>query len=447
MNILADELNSVLDCTIAGRLFSDLGRRLYFPQGIIAQSAEARKNARRANATIGMAYSGGKPLILSAIAESMPTLTAEEAVSYAPTAGIEKIRELWKSLMVQKNPSVDPENISLPAVIPGLTAGLSYAADLFLDKGEAIIASDPCWDNYSLIFTERREAVLREIPFFGASPDDGAFLRGLDMEFIGRTIQKSAETGVLRLIFNFPNNPSGYSPTRPEAEELAGHILKAAEGGADVLVICDDAYFGLFYEEDTHRESLFGRFASLHEKVLAVKIDGPIKEDYAWGLRMGFITFGSRGLKAEHYEALEKKLMGAVRSSVSCANTPAQHLILKAMEDPRTAAEKEEYYGILRGRYRAVKDFIGKKTGHPLLRVLPFNSGYFMSFRCLGISAETLRRELLAKHGIGAIALGSEYLRIAFAGIDEDRIQEVYQTIYDTAERLAVQPTSCRPTS
>jgi aspartate/methionine/tyrosine aminotransferase len=436
MNSLASELNRVLEGTVAGRLLSRLGRRLYFPNGIIAQSAEAKKAAHRANATIGMAYSGGQPMILSAIAESMPSLSAEAAVAYAPTAGLEQAREVWKDLVLQKNPSVNTNHISLPVVIPGLTAGLSYTADLFLEAGRTILASDPCWDNYRLIFAERREAALRGVPFFGNGSPRGTITPGLDMETIVRAVRENAKTGVVRLILNFPNNPSGYSPTCPETDALVQCIRDAAVGGADVLIICDDAYFGLFYEDEINKESLFGRFASLHERVLAIKIDGHIKEDYGWGLRMGFLTFGSLGLEPEHHEALVKKMMGAIRSSVSCANTPAQHFMLKAMEDPRTGVEKDRYYEILRRRYRTVKDFIGENPEHPRLKPLPFNSGYFMSFRCVGIDAESLRRELLSREGIGTIALNADYLRIAFAGLEEEQISDVYRIIYDTALKL-----------
>ncbi|MDR3167461.1 MAG: aminotransferase class I/II-fold pyridoxal phosphate-dependent enzyme [Treponema sp.] len=426
MNGLAKELNSLLDGTCAGRLLSRLGRRFYFPKGIIAQAAEAKISAHRVNATIGMAYQGGKPLILSAIADSMPTLSAEEAVAYAPTAGVEKVRQVWKDLIIQKNPSIGPDKISLPVVVPGLTAGISYTADLFVEEGSAVLASDPCWDNYSLIFQERRNGRLIGIPFFGAGS-------GLDMETIRRAVEEAAKTGSVRIILNFPNNPSGYSPTQAEAEAFTALILKTAQGGADVLVICDDAYFGHFYEENIYKESFFACLASLHDRVLAVKIDGPIKEEYVWGLRMGFLTFGSRGLGTEHYDALIRKVMGAIRSSVSCANTPAQYFILNALEDKRSAVEKEQFQDILKQRYRAVKSFIRRNGGHPALEALPFNSGYFMSFRCRGINAETLRTELLAQHGIGTVSLGDHYLRIAFAGIDEEKIPETYRTIYQTA--------------
>jgi aspartate/methionine/tyrosine aminotransferase len=429
MTPLADELNSILEGSIGGRLLSNLGRRFYFPKGIIAQSAEAKKTATLANGTIGMAYFKGKPLILSAIADNMASLTPEEAVAYAPTAGVEKARMVWKDLLIQKNPSLDPARISLPVVVPGLTAGLSCAADMFISKGSSIIASDPCWDNYSLIFEVRRGAELVNVPFVGIGP-------GLDMDAISAAVRHMAKTtGTVRIIFNFPNNPSGYSPTTAEEEALVGLIREVAEGGADVLVICDDAYFGLFYEDNISPESLFVRFADLHERVLAIKIDGPIKEDFVWGLRMGFLTFGSKGLTQAHYDALIKKLMGAIRSSVSCTNTSAQYLMLKAMEDSRTPGEKERYRAMLQRRYHLVKEFIAANPNHPELRPLPFNSGYFMSFRC-EVDAEALRQELLVKHGIGIIALGEHYIRIAFSSIDEEKITEVYRIIYDAAARL-----------
>jgi aspartate/methionine/tyrosine aminotransferase len=366
----------------------------------------------------------------------MPTLSAKEMVTYAATAGVVEVRHAWKDALAKKNPSLNANGISLPAAVPGITAGISFTADLFLDEKDTIIASDPCWDNYSLIFTERRGAKLRGIPFFGSSESTG-HTPGLDIAAISQAIKEEAKTGTVRIIFNFPNNPSGYSPTPAEVEALVHCIRETAEGGADVLAICDDAYFGLFYEDDIYQESLFSRLSALHDRVLAVKIDGPTKEDYVWGLRVAFITFGSPGLKQEHYGALEKKLLGIIRSSVSCANTPAQYLILKVLSDHRTAGEKKANYDLLRSRYQRVKDFIRKTPSLPSLVPLPFNSGYFMSFRCLGINAEILRKRLLEQHGIGTIAIGSSALRVAFAALEEEQIPEIYRFIYKTAQELS----------
>jgi aspartate/methionine/tyrosine aminotransferase len=408
---------------------SALGHRLYFPNGIIAQSAEAKKSATRANATIGMAFQQGKPLILSAAAEATPGLSAAESVVYAPTAGAEPVRQLWKEALLKKNPSLKDGDFSLPALAPGITAGLSYTADLFLDKGETIITSDPSWDNYSLIFEARREAVVREVPFLND--------RGLDIPAIQKAVAEEARKGVVRIILNFPNNPSGYAPTTAEADALVSIIKDAATGGADCLVICDDAYFGFFFEDNVYKESLFAKFAGLHEKVLAVKVDGPTKEDYVWGWRAAFVTFGSKNFSPERYSALGVKMMGTIRSSVSCSNTLAQSLLTKVYADPRTAAEKEQGFQLLKRRYLAAKKAVAAHAEDKVLVPLPFNAGYFMSFRCHGVDPEALRKTLLAEHGVGVVALGTDILRFAFSSLDEEKIAESYETVYAAAHKLA----------
>ena len=73
-------------------------------------------------------------------------------------------------------------------------------------------------------------------------------------------------------------------------------LREAAEDGRNLIVVTDDAYFGLFYGEDVAQESLFARLAGCHERLLAVKVDGPTKEEFVWGFRTGMLTFGAPGL-------------------------------------------------------------------------------------------------------------------------------------------------------
>ena len=165
-----------------------------------------------------------------------------------------------------------------------------------------------------------------------------------------RTPVNSARNGKAVLMVNFPNNPTGYSPTKKEAEELGRVILECAESGVKILAIADDAYFGLFYEKNTYTHSIFSVLSSIHKNVLAVKVDGATKEDYMWGFRIGFVTFGGKTMTSDQYEALGKKLMGAVRSSISNSSRPAQSLLIKALQDPGYIREKEQYFQILKER-------------------------------------------------------------------------------------------------
>lgn len=428
LNPLAQELNDLLKGTSVEALFSDLGKRIYFPKGIIAQGGEAKQKASFANGTIGTTVINSKPAILPSVQKWAPEMTSSELVAYAPTAGIPAIREAWKEKQIKKNPSLSAKKTSLPVVVPGLTAGLSYIMDLFVDADKPMLAPNPSWDNYVLIAEARRGSELHQFNMF----KNGKF----DIPSLEEAVKAEAKKyGSVRLILNFPQNPSGYSPTKDEVKELCRILKETAESGAKVMIISDDAYFGLNYEANIEPESLFAHICDLHENILAVKADGPTKEDFAWGLRCGFLTFGCKGFTDSQYDALVKKLMGVIRSSVSCAATPSQNLILKSFQDANNDAEKEAFRKVLEGRYKVVRKFVDTHTS-TVLEALPFNSGYFMSFRTIGFDAELLRQKLLNEKGIGTISIDQQTLRVAFSSIEENLIEKVYTEIYNTAEEM-----------
>ena len=264
INPLAQDLNSRLRNTVPGEMLSDLGLRLFFPRGIISQGAEARKLGKTANATIGMAVSNKTPIILNSIQKEFTNLTPAEAVAYAPTAGNLEYRELWKEQIISKNPSLKNKTFSLPVVVPGLTAGISYLCDLFLQQGDTLLTANPFWDNYSLIVETRRNATLKQFTLFTDN--------GFNLEAFEKVVKEQAETGKVRILLNFPQNPSGYTPTKDEQAAICRILCDTAEKGANVMVWCDDAYFGLNYEDDIAPESLFASLCDAHERIFAIKI-------------------------------------------------------------------------------------------------------------------------------------------------------------------------------
>ncbi len=425
MNALAAELNQVLDGSVAGRLLSDLDRRMYFPRGIVAQTTEANQRAHRFNATVGMAFEHGEPVMLSPLAHLVSPMTATEAVAYAPTPGLPELRSLWMDHTRRKNPSLADAPTTLPMVTGGLTNGLFQVSELFADAGDALVMPDLFWGNYRLMIEVRRGAQIVEFPLF--TPDHRFNVDGLD-----RAIGHRRKAIVL---LNFPNNPTGYTPTLEEAQEIEALLIARAEAGCDLLVVFDDAYFGLFYEEGLLEESLFARLAQASDRILAVKIDGATKEDFAWGLRVGFVTIAGRGLSEAQLNALERKLMGSIRATVSNSSRIAQSLLLRALEAPGYDDEKAAKRELLRRRYQMVRRIVLERED-AVLAPLPFNSGYFMAFACKGVSAEELRLSLLDE-GIGTIAIGEQYLRVAYSTIDEGDLPELYSAVYAAAERLA----------
>ena len=428
INPLAQGLNETLKGSVVDALMSDMGKRLYFPNGIISQGGEAAKDAKFANGTIGMAVANGTPIELDSYKKSMPNFNPQETVAYAKTAGNPDLRKMWKEKIIEKNPSLKDKNFSLPILVPGLTAVLSYVCDLFIDEDKPLLAADPCWDNYELICSARRGSEFHQFKCF----ENGKF----NIADLEAKMKADAEKyGSVRVILNFPQNPSGYSPTKSEAKEIVRIVKEIAESGKKVLVLSDAAYFGLNYEDDIEPQSLFAYLADLHENVLAIKADGPTKEDFAWGFRAGFVTFASKNLTDSQYTALTTKFMAAIRSSVSCSSTPSQTLVMHALTDPAHEAQKKELKKMLQVRYDAVRKFVDTHESK-VLEVLPFNSGYFMSFHVKTGNAEDIRKKLLAEEGIGIIQIDQNTLRVAFSSIDEDKIDSVYSSIYKIAESM-----------
>ncbi len=431
MNSLAVELNAALEGTVVPRVLSDLGLRMYFPRGIVAQAAEAKEKAHRFNATVGMAYADGHPMTLPLIRELTNGLPSEESVAYAPTAGIPALRDRWKTEMLRKNPSLDGVATTRPAVVPGLTAGLAVVGDLLAEPGDTLLLPDLFWGNYRLMFGERRQVQIREFAFFD---DDGVFNRSAFAE----GARSAAESGKLIVLLNFPNNPAGFTPSTADVAFIRETLVGLADS-VPVVALSDDAYFGLFYDDHAFRESLFSQLADAHENLLAVKVDGATKEDYVWGFRVGFVTMAFRGMTSAHAAALEQKLTGAIRSMVSNSSRLSQSLLLRALEDSRYDEQKADAYRLLEDRFHTLQRILAEQRSSgraPMLEPLPCNSGYFMSFRCRGLSAEDLRLALLDR-GVGTIAVRNEYLRVAFAGIDAQGLPELYEEIFQAAAALA----------
>ena len=98
LNPLAQQLNERLRAAAPEILamLSALGRRLYFPRGILSQSAEARARAHRVNATIGIATEGGEAMHLPSIQRHLRQLLLDDVYPYAPAVGRGELRLRWK---------------------------------------------------------------------------------------------------------------------------------------------------------------------------------------------------------------------------------------------------------------------------------------------------------------------------------------------------------------
>lgn len=422
MNPQAEELNAIIKekSNVVFEMLSSRGKNIFFPKkGILGQTAEAK--GTKINATIGAAVEDdGSPMRLETIASKI-NMDPSKVFPYAPSFGRPDIRAKWKSMIYEKNHSLADVELSLPVVTNALTHGISMAGYMFLDEGDEVIVPDLFWGNYNLTLNHAYGANLVKFNLFkNGGFDLNAFEAKLNEGGIGKKV----------LILNFPNNPSGYTPTIDEQAAIVEIIKNAAEKGNKIVALTDDAYFGLVYEEGVETESIFAPLCQLHENVLAVKIDGATKEDYVWGFRVGFMTYGTKNGDAALYGALEAKTAGAIRGNISNAANISQSLLFEAFSSPEYAAQKDAKYKIMLTRYKAVKEALETEKYKNCFTAIPYNSGYFMCVKLAdGLEGEKIRKMLIEEYGIGVISLGN-VLRVAYSAVAASDIKEMFDGIY-----------------
>lgn len=407
-------------------MLSDFGLRIYFPKGILSQGTEAKAKANKINATIGIATEHNEPMYLQSIQKYISDIKPKDSYDYAPASGKPELRKAWLDKTLNENPLLSNKILSNPIVTNGLTHGLSIIGDLFINPGDIVVTPDKLWENYILMYSVRYSAKIRTFPFYNESG-------GFNTKSFRKTISEIAEsTKKLVILLNFPNNPTGYSATVKEAQEIANAILDVANSGCNIIAVCDDAYFGLFYDDSASKESISGYIAGLHPRILTVKADAATKEEYVWGFRVGFLTYilsDPKG-KDEVFNALERKTMGCIRSNISSCSNISQTLVLEALKSPKLTEEKAQKAEILRSRALKVKEVLKDEKYNDAWDVYPFNSGYFLCLRLKSVDAEKLRVHLLQEYSVGVIALDKTDIRVAFSCVEEEYIQGLFDTIY-----------------
>ncbi len=401
-------------------MLSERGKNIFFPKlGILSQSAQAK--GKNINATIGEAVEDDGSSMHLPEFDALLNMPTANIFPYAPSFGKPEFRALWKESVYRKNPSLKDTVISNPIATNGLTHGISMAGYMFADEGDTVLLSNHYWENYNLIFENNYGAKVSTFELFANG--------GFNVEDFGKKLNEIKGEKIITLL-NFPNNPAGYTPLTSEIAAIVAEIKKVADKGKKVVVLIDDAYFGLVYEEGVYTESIFVELANLSENVLAVKLDGPTKEDYVWGFRVGFISYAIKGGTAELYDALENKTAGAVRGNISNISQLSQSLLYKVYSAPTYEASKKEKFDILKSRYTCLRAALDKPEYAEYFSPLPFNSGYFMCVEPKkGLVAEEIRKHLLEKYSTGVIVLGN-VIRLAFSAVPQAKLPELVENIY-----------------
>ncbi len=284
--------------------------------------------------------------------------------------------------------SVDPDTEVVVAT--GASEVIASALLALVDEGDEVVVFEPWFDIYAAgisLAGGRRVGV----PLAGPAlrPDLAAL--------------RAAVTDRTRVILlNSPHNPSGIVFTAAELAEVARIAVDA-----DVLVLADEAYEHLWY--DDHRHIPISTLPGMWERTVTVGSGGK--------------TFSFTGWKVG-WASGPADLVGAVRvvrqhlSYVS--GGPFQHALAAGLALP------DEYFTGFRADLAAKRDLLSGGLADLGMRVVPTQGTYFVTtdVRPLGYpDGLTFCRDLPHRAGVVAIpvqafcddpAIGGPYVRWAF---------------------------------
>ena len=185
---------------------SVLGRRLQFPHNCILNQAEEQKNIS-INASAGTTTIDNKYCFLPSFTQYFDD-DPSEIVKYTPLLGLPELRQAYKDRILMQN-NLLPNLIGLPIITNGITHALNLARELFLDPNDELLIHDMYWENNDLIFKVLGQVNIKKYSMFSANK----------FNIIGFREMLYSRSNISRpnfIFFNFPNNPTGYTPDYEE---------------------------------------------------------------------------------------------------------------------------------------------------------------------------------------------------------------------------------------
>ena len=436
--------------------FSDVGKRIFLPDGIFYWSGRAKSEAEY-SATLGAAYGyekdfipGGSsewlPFYLNSLHSQFPDFDINNLVPYAPIPGVTNLRSAWKDVIVKKSPLNDPHDIqflkdyiTLPIITSGVTNALFSSFMMFLNPGEPVIIPNKRWGNYDNIIIKLLGGKIKSFQFF---QEDKLNLNGL-REVLETT---ASNQGKILLLLNFPNNPTGYVPTNEEKDSMIEVLIEThIKFNVPIIVLVDDAYEPYIFDKNRVKHSIFYELQKLNEDIIPVKLDGVTKELLLYGARIGFISIGLKPRWIESKEDLQtlkseidNKLSGLIRSTISNSNHFYQAIVQRLLNKPgidQILLERKRVQDLLQIRYEVINEQIVSIT-RPGISIDPNGGGFFIFINIDPkiVKANILADHLLKKYKVGIIPIENPEeningIRIAYCSINVDQIPELVRRI------------------
>lgn len=358
------------------------------------------------NATIGaLLDDDGKLIVLSSVVEVLRNLTPEDYAEYAPIGGTADFKKsIKKAAFGRYMPNCFTEAVATP----GGTGAIRNAIANYSKIGDQVLTSDWFWATYSSIAGE----IGRSVTTYSLFDEAGnfnitAFERKVD-ELL--SVQES-----LVIIINTPaHNPTGYSLTLQDWDNLLNTVKAVAAEDKKVTLFIDVAYIDFAGDPDKYREFL-PKLENLQANILPIIGYSSSKTFTLYGMRCGAMICMTP-IK-EIAEEFVRVCQFSARASWSNCTRASMVVLSKIYEDntllEKVNEERKHYCDLLLKRGKAFEEE-ASKVG---LKIVPFDAGFFASIPCADPDGAS---KMLQEEGIFLVPL-AKGLRVSVASIPEEK--------------------------
>ncbi|MDB5897105.1 MAG: aspartate aminotransferase [Ramlibacter sp.] len=328
---------------------------------------------------------------------------------YAHNLGLPELRAAIAAYASRLHGEVAPDRI---AVTSGGVNALMLACQALIDAGDEVVAVTPVWPN----LTAQAQIMGADLKRVSLKPEGGAWK--LDLPALLAAITPSTKL----LIVNAPNNPTGWTMSRPEQQSLLEHCRVTG-----TWILADEVYERLYYEpSDNGCAPSFLDIARPDDRLVVAHSFS--KSFLMTGWRLGWLVMPP---------AMTHHMGKLIEFNTSCASVFTQRAAIEAIQrtdevTPRVVAHLKQC----------------RDTLVPLLQALPgveltaAKGGMYAFFKLDGYDDSlALAKRLVAEAGIG-LAPGNAFapeaqgwLRWCFASKDPQRLRQGVDRLASWLER------------
>lgn len=216
---------------------------------------------------------------------------------YAPSKGIEDLRNEISNYYKEKNIDIDPDEI---VITNGASEALIFAFTTITDQGDNILTSNPFYSNY---YTGFRQCAI------GARTFDTFVDNGYRLPSYEKIVENIDDRTKAILLSN-PANPTGVVYTEEEVRLIAQIAIDY-----DLYIIADEVYREFAF--DNHNFFSFGEIEEIQDRLILV--DSISKRFGACGARIGSVSTKNKEVYKELVKLATSRLAVSTVDQIGAA--------------------------------------------------------------------------------------------------------------------------------